>query len=135
MPGCGTVAKPRGKNGQSIGSVAKACRTWEKSRGKIEEWKNLEEALSRLKECDLDKATRLYKGKTGVGWDGSHTKRTRREIVDLLGRVEQSGKWPQQACTTMFSLIPKNVTSERPIALMPTLMRWWEAMRVSEVSK
>ena len=31
-------------------------------------------------------------------------------------------------------LIPKNVTSERPIALMPTLIRWWEALRVPEVA-
>ena len=36
---------------------------------------------------------------------------------------------------TMFFLIPKNVTSERPLALMPTLIRWWEAMRASEVMK
>ena len=48
------------------------------------------------------------------------TKETRGEIVEL--KVEQSGKWPQQACTAMFFLIPKNVTSEWPIALMPTLV-------------
>ena len=35
----------------------------------------------------------------------------------------------------MFFLIPKNVTSERPIALMPTLIRWWEALRAPEVAK
>ena len=40
----------------------------------------------------------------------------------VLG-VEQSGKWSQQACTTILFLVPKNVTSERPIALMPTLIR------------
>ena len=57
------------------------------------------------------------------------TKETRREIVNLLEKVEQRGKWPRQACTTMFFLIPKNVTSERPIALVPTLTRWWEAER------
>ena len=34
----------------------------------------------------------------------------------------------------MFFLIPKNVTSERPIALMPTLIRWWEALRAPEVA-
>ena len=48
--------------------------------------------------------------------------------MDLIKKVKQSGKWPQQACTTMFFLTPKNVTSERPIALMPTLIRWWEAL-------
>ena len=35
----------------------------------------------------------------------------------------------------MFLLIPKNVTSEMPIALMPTLIRWWEAVRAPEVVK
>ena len=99
-------------------------------------------ALSRLKEGDLVKSSRLYKAKTGVGCDGFHpkvpldlTKETRGEIVEFLEKVEQSGKWPQQACTTMFFSIPKNVTSERPIALMPTLIRWWEALRAPEVAK
>ena len=35
----------------------------------------------------------------------------------------------------MFFLIPKNVTSEMPIALMPALIRWWEALRAPEVAK
>ena len=38
--------------------------------------------------------------------------------MEFLEKVEQSGKWLQQACTTMFFFIPKNVTSERPIALI-----------------
>ena len=28
--------------------------------------------------------------------------------------------------TSLFFLVPKHVTSERPIALLPTLIRWWE---------
>ena len=108
---------------------------------KREEWaKQCDESVQkvedkpRLQECDVEKVSRLYKAKTGVGCDGFHpevlldlTKETRGEIVKFLEKVEQSGTWPQQACTTMF-LIPKNVTSERPIALMPTLIRWWEAL-------
>ena len=35
----------------------------------------------------------------------------------------------------MFFLIPKNVTSERSIALTPTLIRWWETLRAPEVAK
>ena len=46
--------------------------------------------------------------------------------MELLEKVEQCGKWPQQACTTMFFLIPKNVMCARPIVLMPTLIRWWD---------
>ena len=55
--------------------------------------------------------------------------------MEYLEKVELNGRWPQQACTTMFVLIPKNITSERPIALMPTLIRLWEALRASEVTK
>ena len=109
---------------------------------KDEDLKACEEALPRLKECHLEEVSRLYMAKTGVGCDGFHpkvfldlTKETRREIVEFLEKVEQSGKWPRQACTTMFFLILKNVTRERPIALMPTFIRWWEALRAPEVAK
>ena len=60
--------------------------------------------------------------------------RNKKKIVAWRTSLE-SGRWPPQACTTMFFLIPKNVTSERPIALMPTLFRWWEALRAPEVAK
>ena len=96
-----------------------------------DELKKSEEALPRLKGVDLEKVSRLYKAKTGVGCDGFHpkvlldlTKETRGKVAEFLEKVEQSGNGPQQACTTMFFLIPKNVTSERPIALMPTFIRW-----------
>ena len=61
------------------------------------------------------------------------TQETRGKLVVFLEKVEQSEKWPQQACTTMFFLIPENVTSGRPIALMPTLIRWCEAVWALEV--
>ena len=38
-------------------------------------------------------------------------------------------------CTTTFFLIPKNVTSERSIALVPTLILWLEWLRAPEVSQ
>ena len=38
---------------------------------------------------------------------------------------EQCGRWSRHACMTMLFLIPGNVTSELPIALLPTLIRWW----------
>ena len=107
-----------------------------------EELEEGEEALPRLKERDLEEGSRLYKAKTGVGCYGFHmkvplclTEETTGGIVEFLEKVEQSDKWPQQGCTTMFLLIPMNVTSERPIALMPTLIRWWEALRAPDVAK
>ena len=81
----------------------------EKNSGKNEELRKWEEALPRLKECDLEKVSRLYKARTGVGCDGFHSKvpldlpnETRGEIVEFLEKVEQIGMWPQQTCTTMF---------------------------------
>ena len=98
-----------------------------------EELKECEEALPKLKEGDLEKASRLYKAKNRSGMRrippqsaSGLDKETRGEIVEFLERVEQSGKWPQQAWTTMFFLILLNVTSRRPIVLMPTLIRWWK---------
>ena len=88
------------------------------------------------------KTTKTYKAKTGAGCDGFHskvplalTRETRGEVVEFVEKVEQYGRWSQQACTTMFFKITKNVTSERPIALMPTMIRWWEALRTPEVAK
>ena len=73
--------------------------------------------------------------------DGFHPK----VLLDLIEEIERiicrfrgggETKWyTQQACTTMFFLIPENVTSERPIALTPTLIRWWEALRAPDVAK
>ena len=62
-------------------------------------------------------------------------KKREEKLWNSWEKVGQSGKWPQQSCTTMFFLIPKNVTSERPIAPMPTFIRWWEALRAPEVAK
>ena len=73
------------------------------------------------------------KDRSGMRW--FHPKVPLDQIVEFLEKVEQSGKWSQQACTTMFFLISKNVKSERPMALMPTLIRWWEALRAPEVAK
>ena len=73
-----------------------------------EELKKCEEALPRLNAGGLDRTSRMYKAKTGVGCDGCHpkvpldlTKETRGETVEFLEK-EQSGKWPKQACTTFF---------------------------------
>ena len=100
-----------------------------------EEFKKLEEALPRLKGCDLENASDYIKQKQEVGGRRPGLDKRNKNVVELMEKVEQSGKWPQQACTTMFLLILTNVTSERPIALMPTLIRWWEAMRAAKVAK
>ena len=97
---------------------------------KNEEMKNSEEDVPRFKEGDVERAARNCKAKTGVGCDGFHPKVP-------LGLAKHEEKWRRSwrrwhsvggACTTMFLLIPKNVTSERPTELMLTMIRWWEAL-------
>ena len=69
-----------------------------------EELKNFgEDMLKLLKK--LEKAAKSYKAKTGMGCDGFHpkvsldlTRETRGEVVDVLDKVEQIGRWPQQRC-------------------------------------
>ena len=95
-----------------------------------------------LKEGDLAKAAKIYKTETGVACNAFHpevpldlARESRKKVVEFLEKVEQCRKWPQQACTTMFFLIPKDVTYERPIALVPTMIRRCEASRAPEVAK
>ena len=77
----------------------------------------------------LEKAAKSDKAETGVWCDGFHPKvpldltKETREVVEFLEKVEQCGRWPQQAYTTMFFLVPKNVTSERLITLLPSMLR------------
>ena len=108
----------------------------------MKELKNLEEDVPRLQETDFAKAARNYEANTGVRCDGFHphvplnfTRETKGEAVEFSKKVAQCGRWPQQACTTMFFLIPKNVPNERPIALVLTMIRWWEALRAPEVAE
>ena len=57
------------------------------------------------------------------------------KIVVFLAKVEQCSYWPVQASTSLSILIPKNVTSDRPIALLPTLTRWWECLRAPVIQE
>ena len=81
----------------------------EKKPWRNEELKKLEEDLPRLKESDLAEAAKIYKTNTGVGCDGFHpevpqdsAKRTGKEAVEFLEKVEQCVNWPQQTCKTML---------------------------------
>ena len=121
-----------------MGKYFAALENWfEEEMKKKDEKVKMEETGGRLEE-----ASRLYEAKTREGCDGclpqvSLDLRKKQEAKwwNSLDKVEQSGRWPQEACMAMSFLIPKNVTSERPIALIPTLIRWWEALRASEVMK
>ena len=90
--------------------------------------------------------TRSYKVSTGVGAVGFHPKvpldlgsETCWAIVGFLAKVKRCGYWLVQASTLLFfSLNPKNVTSETPTALLPTLIRrreWPRAPAIQEWKK
>ena len=42
----------------------------------------------------------------------------------LRGKIEMAGLWPTTASTTMFFVIARNVTCERPNALFHLIWRW-----------
>ena len=127
--------------GKGVGCVVRACGFWRRAL-ENEEFKKSEEALPRLKECDMEKASRLYKEKAGFGCDGctqeSPWTRRKNEKRNCGDTGKDGARWKMAAAclhNDVFFLIPKNVTSERPIALMPTLIHWWEALRAPEVAK
>ena len=51
----------------------------------------------------------------------------------MLQKVEMAGVGPTNASTTLFVLISRSTTSERPIALLPALIRRWESLRAPHV--
>ena len=79
----------------------------------------------------------------GAGCDGIHPKVPLdfsvpwcKEVAGLIEKVHPCVLWPQQACTTRFSfLIPEHITSKRPIAFLPIMIRWWDGLREREVKK
>ena len=115
---------------KTLANVTKVCSICWTCLGQMKNRRNWRKPCQGKKECDLEKASRLYKAKTGAGCDGFHPKvllcfttKTRVNVVELLKKVEDGRNKFARRC----SFCPKNVTSERPIALMPTLTRWWEA--------
>ena len=77
------------------------------SRGGIR--RSLEGGLPRLEE-NLERAARSCKAASDVGCDWflskvplDWQKETRGDILKSSKKVEQCGRWLQQACTTMFS--------------------------------
>ena len=52
-----------------------------------------------------------------------HTDECCERLLSMLDEMEMAGKWPTNASTTLYFLMPKSITSERPIALLPTLVK------------
>ena len=121
MPGPRGDARRGGKNGQGVGNAIPRCKRWRTRREGMGSCGEKRKACHEWREESLQKAARGFKATTGAAREGFHPRvfldlsnGTREELVIFLDKVELCGKWPQQACTTLFFLMPKNVASERP---------------------
>ena len=56
------------------------------------------------------------------------------EVVKFFGEGRAVWKVPAIGSHDLF-LFPKNFTSERSTALLPSLIRWWEWLRVVKVKR
>ena len=61
------------------------------------------------------------------------SKEPRGEVMKFFQHVGRLENWSQQVGTTILDQIPRNDTSERPVALLSDLIRWWLRLRVPEV--
>ena len=106
---------------------------------RLRAWKNEDlrsfEGMPQLEDESLERTARSYKGATAMECGGFHqrfptTCRKQRKRGGEVLRVRSSGKWSPQACTMMFFLSPRSVTSERPIAFLRALeVEIWKERR------
>ena len=55
--------------------------------------------------------------------------RGRRHLCELLNGIEKAGTWPWQLLSTSIMLKPKPDNSDRPLGLLPMMVRIWEKIR------
>ena len=82
------------------------------------------------------KAGSHFKEHTGVGVDLLHPKLFStlsrpgaQAVADLLNRVEAERQWPAHQQMLIYLLILKPNGKDRPIGLLPSLIRLWETIR------
>ena len=87
---------------------------------------NPRKTRKRQRSGGIKRAASSYNASTGIGAECVHPKVSLDvsealcgEIVVFVMKLEQCGYWPVQNSTLLFFRFPKNVTSERPIALLP----------------
>ena len=85
---------------------------------------------------------KAYKTRTGLGGDFWHPRQigwlsddALRCLADLWGWCEVLRTWPVQVKLLILFLLPKDEGGARPIALLPTMVRLWEACRAESVRR
>ena len=95
-----------------------------------------EEALARPTVEELRRVAASFKKGTAQGWDslapraiGWLSTELLEVIIDFFATLERVGTWPAGISKTIVHLIPKASGGRRPIGVLATFVRVWEAMR------
>ena len=91
---------------------------------------------------ELERACVRFKRKTGLGVDNLHPRSSlllpaegKRAVAQVLRNVEETGVWPERQQCILYFLLLKANGKDRPIGLLPSLIRIWEAIRAPELWK
>ena len=96
------------------------------------------QAAKELPEIKLEHAMRIIRrlGQKAAGPDGISNDLLKalpwegvKELIYMMREVELTGKAPKQWITSMVTMIPKNSSIERPIALVSVIHRLWCRLR------
>ena len=84
----------------------------------------------------LDTAVRASRRRAGKGHDMlgpadilALPDQGRRDLCELLNQVEKACTWPWQLLSTSIMLKPKPDNTDRPLGLLPMMVRIWEKIR------
>jgi hypothetical protein len=87
---------------------------------------------------EVERAALAFKETTGMGSDDFHPRWVvrlslagKQAITDMLNAAERSRVWPAHSSTLMVWLALKVDGGHRPLVLLPSLIRLWEAARHS----
>ena len=82
-------------------------------------------------------AARTFPVGTGLGWDKLHPRAVARcsdaalaALVRIFVLAEILGQWPQLIGVVLVCLIPKSDGGQRPIGLLPSMVRLWMRIRL-----
>ena len=78
---------------------------------------------------DFDLSFRAKTGAIHPSMGSRISEKGKQLYTDLFNDVESTLTWPAQIQTLLYFLVPKTPTGERPIGLMPSIVRVWERMR------
>ena len=95
-----------------------------------------EEALARPTAAELRRCATKFKEYTAIGWDslaprwiGWLSNELLEVIIDFIEKLEVEGCWPGCISKIIVHLIPKASGGRRPIGVLATFVRLWEAVR------